>query len=79
MTSFLVNTTVQSASHMGTTPTSVLVEEGMMYPVAGKSDSNYGIGSVSVADDLSTCKFAVPTLICAALVLGGPYGDDGAI
>ena len=37
VTSCLVNTTVQSASHMGPTPTSVLLKEVMMYPVVGKS------------------------------------------
>ena len=79
MTSRLVNTTVQSASHMGTTPTSLLVKEGMMYPVFRNSASNYGIGSISFADDLSTCSFDVPTLICEALVLGGPCGADVAI
>ena len=70
VTSFLLNKTVQYALHMGPTPTSVLVKDGMMYPVVGKSAANYGIGSVSVADDLSTCLVSVPTLICEALVLG---------
>ena len=64
---------------MGPTPTSVLVKEVIMYPVVGNYYSNCGIGSVAVADDLSTCTFAVPALICEALVLGGPYGADGAI
>ena len=50
-----------------------------MYPVVGKSDSNCDIGSVAVADDLSKCPFSVTTLICEALVLGGPCGADGAI
>ena len=40
VTSCLVKTTVQSASHMGPTPTIVLVKEGMLYPVLGKSDAN---------------------------------------
>ena len=40
VTSCLVKTTVQSASHMFPTPTSVLMKEGMMYTVVGKSDSN---------------------------------------
>ena len=38
--SCLVKTNVQSASHMGPTPTSVLEEEGMMYPVVGNSSAN---------------------------------------
>ena len=50
----LVNTTVQSASHMGPTPKSLLVKEGMMYHVVGKSASNCGIGSVAVSDKIST-------------------------
>ena len=75
--SCLVNTTVQSALHMGPTPTSVLVKEEMIYPVVVKSDSKCRIGSVSVADNLSTCKFSVSTLIFEALVLGGPCGADG--
>ena len=40
VTSCLVKTTVQSALHMGPTPTSMLVKEGMMYPVVGKSAAN---------------------------------------
>ena len=78
VTSCLVNTTLQFASHMGPTPTSVLVKEGMMYPVVGNSDANSGIGSVAVADDLYICPFTVPTLICEALVVGGPCSADGA-
>ena len=78
-TYFLVNKTVHSASHMGPTPTSVLVKDGMMYPVVGKSSSNCRVGSVAVAEDLSTCPVAVPTLICEALVLGGPYGAYGSM
>ena len=65
---FLVNTTVQCASHMVPTPTSVLVKEGIIYPVVGKSDTNWGIGSIAVSDNFSTCPFAVPTLIVEALV-----------
>ena len=71
VTSCLVNATVQFASHMGPTPTIVLVKEGMIYPVVGKSDSNCVIGSIAVAEDVSTCPFAVTTLIYEALVLGG--------
>ena len=52
---------------MGPTPTSVLVKEEMIYPVVVKSDSKCRIGSVSVADNLSTCKFSVSTLIFEAL------------
>ena len=76
-TSFLVNKTVQSVSHMGQTPTIVLVKDGIMYPVIGKSAANCAIGSVAVDGDLYTCPVAAPTLICEALVLGGPYGADG--
>ena len=64
---------------MGPTPTSVLVKYVMMYPVVGNYSANCGTGSVEVADDLSTCPVAVPTLICQALLLGGPCGADGAI
>ena len=64
---------------MGLTPTSVLVKEGMMYPVVGKSNSNLGIGSIAVDKNVSTCKFYVPTLIVAALVSGGPCGADGVM
>ena len=79
MTSCLVKTTVQSALQMGPTPTSVLVKEGMMYPVVGKYDSNCGIGSIAVADDFSTCPSALPTIIVEALVSGGPRGADGSM
>ena len=61
------------------TPTRVLVKEGMIYPVVGKSDSNWGIGSIAVDDYFSTCPFSVPTLIVASLVSGGPCGADGAM
>ena len=40
VTDCLVNKTVQSASHMGLTPTRVLVKDGMMYPVFVKSSDN---------------------------------------
>ena len=79
VTSFLVNKTVQSASHMGPTPTSVLVKDGMMYLLAGISTAKCRIGSVAVAEDRSTCPVAVHTLICEALVLGGPCGSDGVM
>ena len=36
VTSFLLNTTVQFVSQMGPTQMSVLVKDGMMYPVVGK-------------------------------------------
>ena len=75
--SCLVKNTVRSASNMVSTPTIVLVKDGMMYPVVGKSDSNCGVGSIAVSDKLSTCPFAVSTLICGALVLVVPYGADG--
>ena len=74
-----MNTTVQLALQMGPTRSSVLVKEGIIYPVVGKSDANCGIVSVAVADDLSTFPFAVPKLICEALVLGVPCGADRAI
>ena len=64
---------------MGMTPTIVLVKDGMMYPVVGKSAANYGIGRVAVDDDFSTCLVSVSTLICEAIVLGGPYGANGAM
>ena len=40
VTSCLVKNIVQSASHLDPTLTSVLVKEGMMYPVVGKSAVN---------------------------------------
>ena len=47
---------------------SAFVKVGMIYPVVGKSASNFGIGSVAVAVDIATCPFAVPTLIFFAVV-----------
>ena len=79
VTSCLVNTTVQFALQIGPTPTSVLVKEGMMYPVVGNSGVNCRVGSVAVDDDLSTFSFAVTALICEAIVLGVPCGADGAM
>ena len=58
--------TVQFASHIGSTPMSLLVKYGMMYPIVGKS-----------AEYFSMCPFAVSTLIVAALVSGGPWGAVG--
>ena len=68
----LANNTVQYASEMGLTPTRVLVKYGMIYRVVGKSAANCRVGSLAVADDLSTCMVAVPTLIYGEFVLGGP-------
>ena len=79
VTSCLANKTVQSALYMGPIPTRVLVEDGMMYLVVGKSAANYGIGSVAVSDNLSTYTVAVPTLIFGALVLRGPRGAVGSM
>ena len=64
---------------MGPTPTSMLVKDGMMYPVVGKSAAKCGNGSVAVAADLSTCTVAAHKLIYEEFVLGGPCGADGAI
>ena len=64
---------------MGPTPMSVLVKDGMMYPVVGKSAANWGIGRVAFDDYFSTCQLAMPTLIVAALVSGGPCGAVGAM
>ena len=50
-----------------------------MYTVVVNSGSKCGIGSVAVAYGLSTCPFAVPTLICEALVLVVPCGADGVM
>ena len=74
VTSFLLNTAIHFASQMGPTPMSVLVNDGMMYPVLGESAANCGIGRVDFSADVSTCPLAVPTLIVAALVSSGPCG-----
>ena len=68
VTSYFLNTTVQFASQIGPTPISVFVNVGMMYPVAGKSADNCGIGSVAFAVDIATCPFLVPTIIFFAVV-----------
>ena len=64
---------------MGPTPMSVLVNDGMMYPVVGKSAANCGIGRVDFAADVSTCPLDVLTLILSALVSSGPCGTVGAM
>ena len=69
--SFFENNTVQFASQMGLPPISVLVKDGMMYPVFGKSAANCRIGSEAVADNLSTCPVAVPTQFFGYLCLEG--------
>ena len=79
VTSFFLNTRVQFASQMGPSPISVLVNNGMMHPVVGKSAANCGIGRVAFAADVATCTLAVPTLIVSALVSSGPYGAFGAM
>ena len=63
VTSYFLNTTVQFASQIGPTPMSVFVKVGIMYTFVGKSAFNSGMSSVSVAIELATCPFAVPTLI----------------
>ena len=79
LTYFLVNNNVQFASQMVLIPTSVLVKEGIMYPVVENYYSNCGIVSVAVSDNLYNFLFDVPTLIFEALLLGVPCGDDGAM
>ena len=69
-TSFFVNKTLQSLSQMGPTPISVLVKEGMMYPVVGKSTANWGIGSLYDVVYFTICQFAVTTTIGEAFVFG---------
>ena len=59
---------------MGPTPMSVLVKDGMMDPVVGRSSENLGIGRVDFAAYFSTCPLAVPNLTVAELVSSGPYG-----
>ena len=79
VTSSFQNTTVQFASQIGPTPMSVFVKVGMMYPFVGKSEFNYGMGSVAVAIELATCPFASPTLICFSVVSISLYGVFGAM
>ena len=74
-----MKTTAQSASHMGTIPTSVLMKKGVVYHVVLKSYSNCGIGCIAFDEELSTCPFAVHTLIGEELVSGGPCGANGAM
>ena len=47
-----------------------------MYPVVIKYAANCGIGSVAVAEELTTCPVALPTLIFEELVLEVPCGAD---
>ena len=75
VTSCFVNKTVRSASQMGPTPTRVLVKDGMMYPVFGKSAATCGIGSEAIVDNLSTCPVTMPKQIFGVLLSGGPCGD----
>ena len=77
VTSCFANNTVQSASQIVPTPTRVLVNDGMMYPVFRKSASNCRIGSETVANELSTCPVAVPAQIFGVLVSGGTCGAVG--
>ena len=48
----------------------MLVNEGMMYPVLGKSADNWGMGSVAIAADFTIFPFAVPTVIGVDFVSG---------
>ena len=74
-----MNKTLQSASQIVPTPISVMVKEGMMYHVVGKSADNWVMGSVAIAADFTIYPFAVPTVIVVYLVSGCPCGVDGAI
>ena len=58
---------------------SVLVNDGMIYPVVGKYAANCRIGRVYFAADIATCPLAVPTSVVAALVSSGPCGEFGGI
>ena len=71
--------TVQFASQIGTTPMSVLVKDGIMYPNLGKSAAKFGIGRVSFSYDVLTCPLAVPNLIVSALVSVVPCDAVGAM
>ena len=69
-TSFFVNKTLQYVSQIGPTPINVLVKEGMMYPIVGKSAADCVMVSVTVAVDFTIFPFAMPTLISVAFVSG---------
>ena len=64
---------------MGPTQMSVLVNNGMMYSVVGKSATNCGIGRVAFTADVVNFPLAVPTLIVSALMLGRLCGAVGAM
>ena len=71
------NGTVRIAD--GTTPTIFFVNDGMTYPVAGKSCASCGIGSDAVAVEDSTWLVSVPTHICGVVASRIPCGTEGAI
>ena len=68
VTSPFLKTTVQFETKIGPTTISVFVNVRMMYPLVGKSVANCEIGSVDFALDIDTCTFAVPNIICFAVV-----------
>ena len=77
--SCLVNSTVQSALQTGPTPMRVFVNDGMTYPVVGKSCAICGIGRDAVPEEDSTWTVAVPTHICIVAAFRSPCGSEGAM
>ena len=53
VTSCFLITTVQFLSQMGLTPISVLVNDGMMYPIVGNSTANGGIVRLAFDADVA--------------------------
>ena len=51
----------------------------MICPSQGMSWTCCGMGSVTIADDGTTCPLALPTCIFGAVVFIGPCGACGAI
>ena len=70
---------MQPTSQIGPMPTNIFVKIGMICPSQGMLWPCYGMGSVVVADDYTTCPLAVPTCIFGAAVFIGPCGACGAI
>ena len=68
VTSCLENVTVQSASHMGSSPIRVCLKDGMTCPMVGKAWASCGMGRLAVATDRSTWPLAVPTRTWGAVV-----------
>ena len=78
VTSCAEKVTLQSASHMGTMPTSECLKLGITYPVMGKSCASCGVAALDVVDERAMWTLAVPTCTLGDDESSFGIGESGA-